>query len=106
MLVESLIEEEISAGVPAERIVLGGFSQGGALAMYAGLKTQHKLSSLLILSSYVPRNAELHQLASLKRDTSVFMAHGTMDNVIAVKFHDASVAYLRELNFSKVISKK
>jgi len=54
ILVDALIEREIARGVPAHRIVLGGFSQGCAMTLQAGLRFPKKLAGLMCLSGYVP----------------------------------------------------
>jgi predicted esterase len=51
--ITTLVEEEISAGIPADRIVIGGFSQGGAMALYAGLQYPSRLAGVLCLSGYL-----------------------------------------------------
>lgn len=52
--IHTLIENEIKGGIPAERILLGGFSQGGALALYAGLTHSPSLAGLAALSCWLP----------------------------------------------------
>lgn len=52
--VQNLIDNEIKAGIPADRIVLGGFSQGGALALYSALTFPHKLAGVVALSCWLP----------------------------------------------------
>lgn len=52
--VQNLIENEIKSGIPADRIVLGGFSQGGALALYSALTFPHKLAGVVALSCWLP----------------------------------------------------
>ena len=52
--VHALIDEEIKAGVPSERIVIGGFSQGGALSLFSSLRTPHQLAGVAALSCWLP----------------------------------------------------
>ncbi len=82
-LVEKLIEREISRGVAAERIVLAGFSQGGAVALHLGLRYPRRLAGILALSTYLVAGhklaGEAHQA---NRDTPVFMGHGNQDPVV------------------------
>ena len=52
--VQSLIEEEIKGGIPSNRIVIGGFSQGGALSLYSSLVTKHTLGGVVALSCWLP----------------------------------------------------
>lgn len=55
--VHSLIEEELKAGIPSTRIVIGGFSQGGALSLYSSLRTPHTLAGVVALSCWLPLHA-------------------------------------------------
>lgn len=95
--VARLIEREIARGMPASRIVLAGFSQGGAIALQTGLRWPTPLAGLLALSTYLPLAATLAPEASAAgRTVPIFMAHGTSDPVIplarAVASRDALVA--------------
>lgn len=71
-----LIQQEIDAGIPAERIVLGGFSQGGAMAIYTGLMAKIKLAGIVSLSGWLVLSKtfrELHSAGPKKNDnTPVF----------------------------------
>jgi phospholipase/carboxylesterase len=100
ILVDALIEREIARGVPASRIVLGGFSQGCAMTLQAGLRYPHKLAGLMCLSGYVPLAdkvaAERHPA---NQDTPVFWAHGTMDPVVPVSRGIASRDLLKQLGY-------
>jgi phospholipase/carboxylesterase len=100
ILVDALIEREIARGVPAHRIVLGGFSQGCAMTLQAGLRYPHKLAGLMCLSGYVPLAdkvaAERHPA---NQDTPVFMVHGRMDPVIPIARAIASRDLLKQLGY-------
>lgn len=79
-LISQLIEKEISKGTPASRIVLAGFSQGGAIALYTGLRHTQDIAGILALSCYLPllhEHVENNQLSNF--NTPIFMAHGTHD---------------------------
>ncbi|HEY9447059.1 MAG TPA: dienelactone hydrolase family protein [Burkholderiales bacterium] len=81
--IDLLVEREIGRGIPAARIVLAGFSQGGAMALQAGLRYREKLAGLMVLSSYLPLAESAAQEASpASALTPVFMAHGTQDPVV------------------------
>ncbi len=85
-LIHDLIENEISRGIPASNIILAGFSQGGAIALYAGLTGQHKLCGVMALSTYMPIQDEaLPAITAEHLSTPVFMAHGEMDEVIQIQ---------------------
>jgi phospholipase/carboxylesterase len=75
---QSLIVEEQENGVPAERIILAGFSQGGLIALTAALGCQQKLLGVMALSTYLPLEVESPGYHELE----IFQAHGQMDNVV------------------------
>lgn len=84
ILVESLIAQERSRGISAERIILAGFSQGCAMTLQTGLRYPDKLAGLLCLSGYLP----IHATVAMERhvansETPIFLAHGRGDPVIA-----------------------
>jgi phospholipase/carboxylesterase len=84
-LVRGLVEREIARGVPSSRIVIGGFSQGGALAVYSALRFEKPLAGAIALSTYLARNVTLEaQSMSANRGLPVFAAHGTMDRIVPV----------------------
>jgi len=78
-----LIERERQRGIPAARIVLAGFSQGGAIALHTALRYADTLGGIIALSTYLPLKASLPaEAAAANRSCAIFMAHGRMDNVI------------------------
>jgi phospholipase/carboxylesterase len=84
-LIEALIAREISRGVPVSRVVLVGFSQGGAMALHTGLRAPERLAGIMGLSCALPLADRLADEASVaNRDVPIFMAHGTHDPMIAV----------------------
>ena len=94
--VEALIEREISRGIPANKIVLAGFSQGGAIALQTGLRCKQALAGILALSTYLPLAASLAAEASIaNRAIPIFMAHGEQDTVIPISIAESSVKELR-----------
>jgi phospholipase/carboxylesterase len=83
--VEGLVEHELGRGVSARRVVLAGFSQGGAIALQTGLRYQVRLGGILALSTYLPLAATLAaERSPANRDLPVFMAHGTLDPMINI----------------------
>lgn len=89
--INTLIQNEIERGIPSERIVLAGFSQGGAIALHTALRYPHKLAGVLALSTYLPLHAKLHTEATLaNKHTSIFMAHGIFDDVITLEMSKLS----------------
>ena len=67
-LVEKLIEQEVKAGVPSERIMVGGFSQGGALSLYTALHSTHRLAGVAALSCWAPLHKQLGSASQANRD--------------------------------------
>ena len=94
-LVNDIITREVERGTPADRIVLGGFSQGGAVALFTALNTEHKLAGVVALSTFLPLHKQLEQSADSNKDTPVFMAHGDSDMVVSYKWGSLSVKLLR-----------
>ena len=87
----ALIAHEVARGIPAEHIVLAGFSQGCAMALHTGLRLPHRLAGIMALSGYLPLvdrlAAERHPANA---QTPVFMAHGTQDPVVVLARGEAS----------------
>ena len=87
----ALIAQEVARGIPAERIVLAGFSQGCAMALHTGLRLPQRLAGIMALSGYLPLadrfTAERHPANA---QTPVFMAHGTQDPVVVIARGEAS----------------
>ena len=93
--VTALIDREVERGIPTERIVLAGFSQGGAIALHVGVRETRKLAGLMGLSTYLPlSNAAENERADANADTSVFMAHGTLDPVVPASYGESSAQRL------------
>lgn len=81
--IEALLRREQARGIPAERIVLAGFSQGGAMALHTGLRFPEPLAGILALSCFLPLAETLPAEASpANRRVPIFLAHGTLDAVI------------------------
>ena len=81
--VEALIAREVERGTPRDRIVLAGFSQGGAITLQTGLRQREPLAGLMALSSYLPLVAQLPaERTEGSRNVPIFMAHGRSDPVI------------------------
>jgi len=84
--VETLIERERSRGVPSERIVLAGFSQGGAIALAAGLRHPQRLAGIVALSTYLPLHAALAgERSAANAATPIFWGHGSVDPVVVLQ---------------------
>jgi phospholipase/carboxylesterase len=84
--IEAVIQQKISEGIPAERIAIAGFSQGGAIALHTALRYPKKLGGVLALSTYLPISATLPTEKSTENQAiPIFMAHGTFDEVITIQ---------------------
>ena len=96
--IQALIEQEVARGIPYERIVLAGFSQGCAMALHTGLRLPHRLAGIMALSGYLPLAdrfpSERH---TANAHTPVFMAHGTQDPVVILKRGEDSRDALKAL---------
>ncbi len=89
--VTQLIDREVERGVPAERIVLAGFSQGGAIALHTALREPRPLAGVLALSTYLPLASLLAQERSAANaEIPIFMAHGSADGVLPLAMAEAS----------------
>jgi phospholipase/carboxylesterase len=95
-----VIAREKSRGIPAERIVLAGFSQGCAMALLTGLRHAERLGGIVGLSGYLPlaatTAAERH---AANTSTPVFLAHGKMDPVVPLARATASSDALKALGY-------
>lgn len=93
--VDRLIVREIERGIPANRIVLAGFSQGGAIALHTGLRCSQRLAGVLALSAYLPlAQTAAPEFNPVNRALPIFMAHGNYDQVIPLMLAQVSRALL------------
>ena len=98
--INALLEREQQRGVPAERIVLAGFSQGGAMALHTGLRYPQRLAGILALSCYLPLASRLPQERQpIQQNTALFMAHGDEDAVIPLRYGRQSADLLKNLGY-------
>jgi phospholipase/carboxylesterase len=97
---EALIARENARGVIDANIVIAGFSQGGAIALYTALRHPRRLAGILALSTYLPLADQLAAEASpANRELPVFMAHGRRDPVIPYEFGKRSADLLQEAGY-------
>ena len=98
--IAALIAHEIARGIPAERIVLAGFSQGCAMALHTGLRFPLRLAGLMALSGYLPLADTLaSERAPANQTTPIFMAHGSQDAVVVPARGEASRDLLQQLGY-------
>ncbi len=97
----SLIDNEIKRGIASDKIVLAGFSQGGAIALHSATRYPKKLAGVLALSTYLPLKATLAKQAhAANLATPIFMAHGRADDIISLDRALASRLSLQESGFN------
>lgn len=100
-LVNELIENEIAVGIPPERIVLAGFSQGGVIALHLATRLKHKFAGIIALSTYMCEPEKLKDEASTSNlSTPIFMGHGQQDDVVPVFMGNAACKTLEENGFT------
>jgi phospholipase/carboxylesterase len=88
---EGCIWRERAAGIPAHRIVLAGFSQGGAVALHVGLRHAETLAGIIALSCYLPLRPRLAaELSPASRGVPILMCHGSQDEVVRQEFGELS----------------
>ena len=100
-ILRGYIEKEVEKGIPENRIILAGFSQGGAVALHTGLRYEKTLAGIMALSTYLPLaetvDDEIHEA---NRQTSIFYGHGQFDAVIPIQHAEASREHLQKLGYS------
>jgi len=98
-IIEAIIKNEIDNGIPSERIMIGGFSQGCALSLYTFYQTPYKLAGCMGLSGYLPLLPKFSQLMgpnSVNKDTPLIMFHGEDDQVVRLSWGKKSFDTLKE----------
>jgi phospholipase/carboxylesterase len=99
--VNKLIQQELDRGITAERIVIAGFSQGGAVALHTALRYPKKLGGVLALSTYLPVKTKLAAEANpANKNVPIFMAHGVFDDVITLDMCKISLQTLQNNHYS------
>ncbi len=81
--VSALLDHEVESGIDSQRVVLAGFSQGGAIALHLGLRYPHRLAGILALSTYLPLPDVLASEAhSAQQKLPIFIGHGSHDPLV------------------------
>ncbi|XP_028165601.1 acyl-protein thioesterase 1 [Ostrinia nubilalis] len=94
-LVHALIADEVKGGIPANRILVGGFSQGGALALHSALTYPESLAGVMSLSCWLPRHAHFPDGVKAPLDLPIFQAHGDCDPVVPFKWGQMTASFLK-----------
>lgn len=99
-ILEALIEDELDKGLASERVLLAGFSQGGAVALHTGLRYPKPLAGILALSTYLPlQDAAGEERHPANGDIPIFLAHGSQDPVIPLALSEHSRRFLVSLGY-------
>ncbi|KAI9023649.1 Phospholipase/carboxylesterase/thioesterase [Phycomyces nitens] len=94
--INQIIKDEIERGIPSNRIVLGGFSQGCALSLFTGLTTEYKLAAIIGCSGRIPRaNKILPAMTEANKTTPILMCHGDDDPVVSFEYGQECAARLK-----------
>jgi len=100
-LIERLIERQIDRGISPAKIVLAGFSQGGAIALFTALRYSRSLAGVLALSAYLPLGeATGRERHPANAGLSIFMAHGVIDDVVPIRFARNSRKRLHRMGYA------
>jgi phospholipase/carboxylesterase len=100
-LVRELIDGQLAAGIPSSRIVLAGFSQGGAVSLYTLPRLAHKLAGVMALSCYLPVQSSFESERVHDNDaTPIFIAHGSSDPVVPMQMGSAARDYLKAQGYA------
>lgn len=98
--IEKLIQHELDKGIASEHILLAGFSQGGVIALHAGLRYPKKLAGIVALSTCLPTLEQLKSEGSTANYTTpIFMGHGILDSKIAIEYAKLAYDGLDELGY-------
>lgn len=94
----ALVEREVERGIPADKILLAGFSQGGAVAYEAALSYEKKLAGVMALSTYLATKDSL-QLSLAQQETPILIHHGAMDPVVPQVLGEQARDWLQQRNY-------
>ena len=99
--IRELIDTEVERGIPSSRIVLAGFSQGGAVALYTAPRYRERLAGIMALSTYLPLAARLEtERDAANNGASIFMAHGLGDATLPIAMGLESRDVLKSLGYA------
>jgi phospholipase/carboxylesterase len=99
-ILEGLIDEELAKGLASTRILLAGFSQGGAIALHTGVRYAKPLAGIMALSAYLPLQESVpDEIQQANRNIPIFLAHGSQDPVIPLALSEHSRQLLASLGY-------
>lgn len=99
-MLEQIVLKLIDDGIPSENIILAGFSQGGAVTYFTGIRSRHKFAGLLTLSTYLPFDSNAaSEHSKVNLETPILANHGTHDAVVPIALGEMSVKVLKGLGY-------
>ncbi|XP_041811826.1 acyl-protein thioesterase 2 [Chelmon rostratus] len=104
--IKAIIEHEAKNGIPTNRIMLGGFSQGGALSLYTALTCQHQLAGVVALSCWLPLHKSFPSASSGNKNLPILQCHGEVDAMIPVQFGAMTAEKLKSIVNPQMITFK
>ncbi|KAG0322103.1 hypothetical protein BGZ99_003524 [Dissophora globulifera] len=94
-------DEMETSNIPANRIVIGGFSQGCVLSLLTGLTSEYRFAGIASLSGYLPLPEKIMDMATdANRKTPIFWGHGTADQAVKYEFGEETVEFLQKNNYA------
>ena len=96
-IIRELITQQVEQGICHDKIILAGFSQGGALALATGLTYDEKLAGILALSTYLPISEEVPEVSNISPE--IMVMHGVEDQVVGLQYAENSRDYLKSLGY-------
>ena len=100
-IVKQLCESQEADGIPASRIIVAGFSQGGAIALHCGCRYPKPLAGIMALSTYLALPHTLaDEMSETAIETPIFMGHGRQDDVVAYQYGKQSMEQLQANDFN------
>lgn len=103
-----LVEGEEKNGIPSERVIIGGFSQGGAVALYSAMSSTKRFGGVVALSTWLPMRSKVHdylKMTESKTATPIFIGHGDVDDVVQLEWAKLSHKALQTIGFSNLTFK-
>lgn len=95
--IHNMIDEEVKSGIPHDRIVIGGFSQGGALALYSALTSPKQLGGVICLSGWLPLNKSFPGAMKCPDTLQILQCHGDCDPLVSFKWGQMTASILNTL---------
>jgi len=103
-LVEALLQREKERGIPAESLILAGFSQGGAMALHTGMRHEETLAGLMVLSAYLVLPDRLAEEShSTNANTPILFCHGSLDPMVPIERGKAAMEAVKAQNAQRPI---